>query len=759
MGDWDDGEGRMKTEQARQISGGSSGAISPQAGQQPKKKISLLDYKNKMAGQATGKTSPKIKNAEKSAGNQPPARSEAIAEPAVKVNAPAKPDGLIQSAAPKAKAETAHGQKRSADAMAESQDPKIFDIPPTHPPSKKAYIVAGKDEASATTSRVPNGTVHGLPRMLSPTLVANVEEGLAKMRGGNAQLAEEAKVNPTAGSKVKPTVNGDAASASSISKLGTLIDNAVTKTTEREKHPKQPVLGKVSSSTSVGSTAKGNKPSNLDSNGATSKTKAIAIEAPKAARDRPRTSGESSLSRVSVSTDTKNSKRSRVVVFKIPKALRKNFQRILQMQPRPRKLQGHSQTTPLCISQNRSQELPPMNNSNSHQVAQKMTVNGDDSRGRAETVSRQKAVAPSLETYKTCEKRRPADEDKEITHPSSKRQKLSGAEIHKPSTPAASGIKSPNFLQPSSAQKSQLSTPKHNLKSTAMYRINSTEGGVQTPMGSIRGNTPTAPGSAERSNNRDARSSSDVSLASSSVPTNGNNEGTMFKAEFNRYADVAKSLKRAADALAKLEDGQVNADPVTRRQGLAVAIETTLCYMLAFTLKDESDRIKRLPYERAAWVSLFPYFKFLTSLIRDDDCPHLQGFLYQLEAVCRETVLNHDFERLERDLTANDGESIAFRRSMAENGKVLAQAWAVGTKSLTVDIFRREFPKTWDKRAQAPKASHERERLVPQHYGEGEFYVPLSSTSSVIEAVRAGWSFLREWCEKESVQWDGKIGL
>ncbi|KAL8939066.1 MAG: hypothetical protein Q9211_002905 [Gyalolechia sp. 1 TL-2023] len=759
MGDWDEGDGKMKSEQARQVSGGSSGAISPSAAQQPKKKISLLDYRNKMAGQVTGKASPQIKSIEKSAGNQPPARSEAIAEPTVKANAPAKSNEVIQIAAQNAKAETAHGQKRGADAMAESQDTKIFGIQPTHPPSKKVHIDAGKDEASATISRVSNGTVHGLPRMLSPTLVASVEEGLAKMRGGNAQLPEKARVNPAAGSKAKPTLNGDAASAPSKPKPGILADSAVTKATEKEKRSKEPALVKVSSPTSVGSTAKASKPSNVESNGEPSRTKAIATGAPKAASKGPRTNGESSVSRVSDTKDTKDSKRSRVVVFKIPKALRKNCQRILQMQPRPRKMSGQSQTAALSISRDRSQEVPAMNNSNSHQAAPKKTVNDDDSRGGGGAVSKQKAVAPGLETYKPNEKRRPTDEDKETAQPPSKRQRLSGADIHKPSTPLASALKSPNFLQPSSGPKSQLSTPKHNLKSTAMYRLNSTEGGVQTPMRSIRGNTPTASGSAERSNNRDARSSSDASLASSSVVTNGINEGTMFKGEFNRYADVAKSLKRAADALGKLEDGQVNADPATRRQGLAIAIETTLCYMLAFTLKDESDRIKRLPYERVAWVSLLPYFKFLTSLIRDDHCPYLQGFLYQLEAVCRETILHHDLERLDRDATANDGESIAFRRSMAENGKLLSQTWAAGTKSLTADMFRREFPKTWDKRAEAPKASNERERLVPQHYGEGEFYVPLSSTSSVIEAVRAGWSFLGEWCEAEGVQWEGKIGL
>jgi len=28
-----------------------------------------------------------------------------------------------------------------------------------------------------------------------------------------------------------------------------------------------------------------------------------------------------------------------------------------------------------------------------------------------------------------------------------------------------------------------------------------------------------------------------------------------------------------------------------------------------------------------------------------------------------------------------------------------------------------------------------------------------------IEAVRAGWNLLGEWCRKEKVQWEGKMGF
>lgn len=112
IGDWDDGDGRMKTEQAKRTSGGSSGAISPSAGQQPKKKISLLDYKNKMAGQTSGRTSPKVENSGKQVTNEPLARSDAIVKPAVKTHGPTKLDEVKQDAVQKSKVEASRGRKR-----------------------------------------------------------------------------------------------------------------------------------------------------------------------------------------------------------------------------------------------------------------------------------------------------------------------------------------------------------------------------------------------------------------------------------------------------------------------------------------------------------------------------------------------------------------------------------------------------------------------------------------------------------------------
>ena len=53
VGDWDDGHGNIRPQQDKR-----SCTSSPLPGQPAKKKISLLDYKNKATGQSTARKSP-----------------------------------------------------------------------------------------------------------------------------------------------------------------------------------------------------------------------------------------------------------------------------------------------------------------------------------------------------------------------------------------------------------------------------------------------------------------------------------------------------------------------------------------------------------------------------------------------------------------------------------------------------------------------------------------------------------------------------
>lgn len=617
-----------------------------------------------------------------------------------------------------------------------NKDATIFDIPPASPPAKK-HRAGGSKLGKDTALKSEKGNIHGLPRMLSPTLPANVEEQLAQLRGGSARSNGESKAATATGNKAKPTANA----ASFSSKAQTRVDiRGTNKVSEKTAKPnlvsKPPAVATTPPAGGLPRTA-GHKERYQSASGESSrKETAAALER---SNDEPNSKGQERPSS-DPSTVASQEEQSRLVVrLKIPKSLRKNCQRILQMQPRPRKLLAQSQKANSPAALDRSRDRAPSNGSITREVQQSKIVNGDSNRGRSDTVSKRKVVANGAGTPKSGEKRRQPDEDKAPSRTSSKRQGLSGADLQRPSTPAAPALQSPNAPQPGSSQKSQLTTPKNNLKSAAMQRVGSTEGEAKTPLG----NTPTAPGSAERSSNG---SSSNGSSATS-------DEGAFYKREFIRYAEMAKSLKHAADALVKSQSGGIISDTVARQEGMAIAIETTLCYMLAFTLKDESDRIKRLPSDRTAWISLPPYFKFVKSVLRSNESPHIQGFLFQLEAVCRNTILQLDLERLEREATSTDEESTSFRKQLSENAKLATQCWIEGSNFLPPIEIQTQFPKTWGQRTTAPINSG-RERLIPKRYGDVGYHLPLTSTSSAIEAVRAGRNFLTEWCEQEHIKWE-----
>ncbi|KAL8698282.1 MAG: hypothetical protein Q9224_001919 [Gallowayella concinna] len=692
-GDWDDGNGRLKGGSAKKTSGSSSGAISPLPGQPPRKKISLLDYRNKMAGQPSAKTSPKAGNDEKSMTNKPLLANEIKPKPNVKSNEPQKSAPVKQHPEEKPKIEVTHGQKRSADKMAGSQTAKAFDVPLASPPSKKIQTKANMPQAAAALSDTGGTCV--LPPMLSPTLPAVVEEQLAKLRGGKAKADAQApkKLEPNGSVAVKNKLKAGEPSTSQDSKV------------KATPYDKDNEVQKGRTSVTLQQSAPALKPPIMDSELRSKSLKAKAAvtareipisvataqKASKQVIEEPKENGKINHPRKSDARDEKDDKKRVLLVLKIPKSLRKNCQRILQLQPRPKRAPAQTQILGSSSSQNRPRDRATSNGSDRQQVQKQRAMEIDDSPRINEAIRIPKAAPNGLGAPKAGEKRRQADTDKQSLQPPSKRPKPSGIDLSRPQTPVGSALRSPGILQSSGGPRSQLSTPKADRKGTAMDRIKSSEGDVKTPLGSMRSNTPVAPGSAERANNREVRSSSNVSTSSIATSVKKDDEATIFKTEFTKYADMAKSLKRAADALAKLPDGQINPDSSARRQGLAKAIETALCYMLAFTLKDEAARIKRVPGERAVWVSLLPYFKFLKSLTQGKESPQLQGLFYQLEAVCRGTIERCDFEHFERDASTEE----TFVKQMVENQRLAKQAWVDGTELLTHDHLREMYPESW----------------------------------------------------------------
>ena len=377
-------------------------------------------------------------------------------------------------------------------------------------------------------------------------------------------------------------------------------------------------------------------------------------------------------------------------------------------------------------------------------------------------------------TSKPGEKRaRPVDEQDSLAPPSGKRQKIpvTSQSTPKPSTPVRPAVKSPVLSHHGSAQKPHLSTPKRDLKSAAMRRVESTEGDAKTPLGATRSSTPTAPGSTERVVRHD-RTGSNAS-ASTTINSAKGEEIAFWRAEHKKYVDLGRTLKHDADPFLKPKSDYSTVDDDLKR-GAAIAVETVLCYMLGFSLGDEASRLGRKTPEVKSWGSLVPYISFVKNITQK--IRPLQGLVYQLEAVCRETIHLYDLERLmsepyppviseeartSGDPAATDAfkEYTKFKNDLVENARLAQKAWMHGTNYLTMQDLQQAFPTTWSKRTQTPVVPRGEEKIVPNAYGEGGYHLPLRDTNSGIEAVRMGWNMLEEWSAREGVKWVGKIVL
>ncbi|KAL8994948.1 MAG: hypothetical protein Q9169_005213 [Polycauliona sp. 2 TL-2023] len=715
IGDWDDGNGSLKIDSTKRTSGStSSGAISPLPGQAPRKKISLLDYNRKKAGQTGGKTSPKALNGGNSLTTvQPLQVAEVIAKPTVQVSELVK-DTSPQTSEQQSRIESLSRRKRSAEEMTNGQGRKMID-PPQASTAPKEVQTESRSPAAAATIATPakGGSIRGLPRMLSPTLPACIEERLAKLQE-DVVKAELHPAQPLGSNRLAFDTNKAAATTY------TPLDTSKGQTDAKESGAKESVAKESDAKES----AVISKVPARDPN-----TKSIPKANPAAVREATRRNPTDELEDLGV----RGIERRLVVILRIPKSLRKNCQRILQLQPRPKKSVSLASSLALQDS--------PQNRNHDQTTA---TSQGNQKQKASENIAKANVV--------TNGPPRLANPDKE---PPSKRQRITDIDLSRPQTPGGSAVRSPGLPQHSSGSKSQLATPQADRKSIAMERIKSFDGDVKTPMGSMRSSTPVVSGSTgtdTANNNREGRSSSNVSATSAAAAPKKDEEASVYRAEFNKYADMAKSLKREADKLAKVPGGHFNPEPKVRRQGLAKGIETAICYMLAFTIKDEPSRTKKVPCDRAPWISLLPYFNFLKNLSRDTESLHLQGLIRQLEAVCWDTIHQYDLDRLERE-TGADEVSI---RNVAESRRQVRQAWIDGTNWLTFDDLRRCFPETWAQRSRS--RGDKLGRILPQHY-QGGYYLPLSNISTNIEGIRVGWCSLKEWCKKEDVIWTGSIGL
>lgn len=348
-----------------------------------------------------------------------------------------------------------------------------------------------------------------------------------------------------------------------------------------------------------------------------------------------------------------------------------------------------------------------------------------------------------------AEKRsRPAEKDD--PEPLKKRVKLSDgvnpAQSANPANSAHSGHKSSSLTAP----KSHISPTKAEVKSVTMRRIASMEGEPRTPTAAPRAGTPTVPGSAERAN-REGRPASTVTSATLTE------EGVRWRAEQQKYLDLGRELKHELDGIVK-RDGVLVNDPVANKKGCPIGVESILCYILGFTALDELSRTRGRPASSSAWETLLPHIDYVKAIT--SSASHIYGLILQLEAVVRDKIHTYDIDRLDREpstITSRD-----FTSRLAENARSAYRAWRCGTAGLSWQALKRSFPKTWAQRINSDSAvqtnGHDTVGLIPGYsFATSGYHLPLTSTTTAVEAVKMGWTFLAEWAEIEGVEWKGRM--
>ena len=320
-------------------------------------------------------------------------------------------------------------------------------------------------------------------------------------------------------------------------------------------------------------------------------------------------------------------------------------------------------------------------------------------------------------------KKRRVEQSVDNTLSNNKRQKLSNPELPQKSSTQNHGTKM-----------SQL-TPK------------ATE--IKTPQGLAQNMTP-IPSSVEKTNRKGNPSAGSGSTHSE--------EASSWKKEFNTLSTLARSLKHTVDDLAKITDDadKDHAEKVI----VATAIECIITYIFAFASMDEATKLQKTLPDPKAWNTLIAYIQRTNSMTLK--FPLMHGLCKQMEAVVRSTILSYDFEQKKSQANgcssptaSRDSELLKVHAMMNHNVRAEQKAWQLGATELSVDDLMQYFPKTWSRKAKAPNTSG---TFVIGALG-GDFYLPLGNFSTVVEAGRAGWSILEEWCEQEHLGWKAQLKL
>ncbi|KAL6234239.1 hypothetical protein BDW75DRAFT_169877 [Aspergillus navahoensis] len=256
--------------------------------------------------------------------------------------------------------------------------------------------------------------------------------------------------------------------------------------------------------------------------------------------------------------------------------------------------------------------------------------------------------------------------------------------------------------------------------------------------------------------------------------TDKSGERRAWKEEYQKYGNLGRELKHAADRHTAKDKVASNDEKLAA----ATAIEAIICFVLAFIAEDQSKAVCRQIGDSSTWLSIIAYWR----VVKKNSIPYppLHSLCLILGAVSYDAIHALDLERLAVTpvpgehtpvpTPASDGQPVHSEESkrslkdflelkirLPECYRESQRLWSDGSRGLSEDILAREFPETWSKRART-YSEQGKKRLKPGEYS-GEIYLPLGKTSTPLEIVRFSCALLREWCSKENINWRSKLDL
>lgn len=576
-------------------------------------------------------------------------------------------------------------------------------------------------------------TMHGLPPMLSPTLPSDIEEELAKLTPNvRRRSVSVSKIkSPSASSLNKHRISGRVDSSTDDERVkpgreGKL--NAPLKPTIlASSNPLKQQQGQAHVTSAPRQVLKDSGPEKSTA------TKANGFAKPVAA-----------VHANPVPTPPRSEKlrlRLRLQIKK--KTNRKNLAQYLRLPPTPGKYPTFLRTMEQEYrSRTPQSERKYSGTAREHRIDEKPTVKRN-----------------FVEATQTGEKRRRSQDERDRQELPVKRHKTPGWLPQKPHTPKQSSISSPAPPNVGSAQKPQLPTPRADPKSIPAQPIESDQGALPTPQASTLNITSNGPETAHR-----RRSFASVG----DFPTTLKH----WKPESSKYFELGKTLKHDSDAFLKRSPTKTVDDC---KKGVVIAIESILCFMLAFTLMDEPYREHRVPCDLSAWRTMLPFMENVAEAAGEFQL--LLGLLYQLEAVIQDIMVHYDLKRLDCNplkysvpedaasdpiKTEEKARAATYHKDFSRFHTQFVEGqkkWRSGWMMLGCKEMEEKFPQTWAKREQEFLAVGKSAEAITKGEYQRTVNLPMSSMTSGLQAVNFGLSILAEWTSNHGVEWQPKLVL